>query len=129
MPNTVRGQVSVTVANDRLIGIVAGTTAAPIMPPGGTAGPITNPVGTGDYIDSIILMAVTPNTVGSNAVYLADNGSGTVQIYGTLIAGSLNTASDSATKQIFLGVTSRNGRWRLSTQAGQFATVIGKFNP
>lgn len=117
----IQGKVSISTGNLDLRRVVAGTTGAPL------AG--TTTIGTGDYIDSIIVM-MQVSGVGSCAVYLADGpaGAGTVQVHGTLLAGTVGAAGDVGTKQIFLGLTSRFGPWRITTQAGVAVTAIGRFS-
>lgn len=121
MPTIIRGNVTVRSDNQQLRAVVAGTTAHPL------AG--TTTIGTGDYLDSIIVMTQVFGTIGSCAVYLSDGVTGTVLVHGTLLSGSVsNPAGDQGTKQIYLGVTSRFGPWRVTTQAGVAVTAIGRFS-
>lgn len=122
MGANVRGQVTVRQQNDRMLqltGIQAGTC---LMPPGGTT-----VSGTGSYIDSIVVFPVAITTVGSCLVQLSDQiGVGTVQLFPNLWAPT-TTMMNPLQYQIFLGVTSQMGPWRISLAGGVGVTVIGRF--
>jgi hypothetical protein len=120
----IRGKVNVSSDNFHAQGIVAGTSNV-LLGSHGTTQPAM-PRGTGDYLSHLIVMQQVFTTVGSCSVYIADNLQGTTQVFGTVVAGT-TTAIPSATVIVPLGLTSRFGPWRVTTQPGVSVTAVGKF--
>jgi len=122
MATIVRGKVEISQGNCHALGVVAGTTAHPLLPTGGTTAG-----GTGSYLSHLIVMQQVFTTVGSCAIYIADNTRGTVQVHGTVIAGSAGLNADVSQRIIPLGLNSQFGPWRITTQASVSVTAVGKF--
>lgn len=122
MATIIRGQVAVNSNNTSAQMVVAGTTGQILGRSTGSV-PVT---GTGDYLDTLVIQAVVFTTVGSCAVYISDSYLGTVQVFGTILAGTTTTIP-AGTIVIPLGLTTKFGPWRVTTQAGVQALAIGRF--
>jgi hypothetical protein len=117
----VRGKVAVTLNNNKLLLVTGNTVGFPLLPPGGTT-----TGGTGSYIDSILVFSALVTTVGSTAISLADNTTGTVQIFPSQWAPT-TTMMNTLQYQIFLGMTSEFGPWRLTLGGGVNVVAVGRF--
>lgn len=115
----IRGKVTVEQGNCHLIAVVAGTSNHPL------AGTTTK--GTGDYISHLLVIQQAFNTNGSNAIYIADNVSGTIQVHGTQISGTAGAFTEASQRVIPLGVVSKLGTWRVTTQASVSVVAVGRF--
>ena len=105
---TIKGEVSVSSNNNRFERVVGGTTSQILGVTGGT----------GDYLEELIV--IVQGTTGSCALYLDDNNTGTIQVFGTV-------ANSAGTFVIPLGVVSQAGPWRLTTQATPITVAVGRF--
>ena len=107
MPN-IRGQVAISSHNTSFERVVGGTSNQVLGVTGGT----------GDYLEELIV--IVQGTTGSCAIYLDDNNTGTIQVFGTV-------ANTAGTYVIPLGVVSQVGPWRLTTQATPITVAVGRF--